>query len=149
MIQEGDSFPAFSMSDQDGKVVSNADLKGKKAVIYFYPKDDTPGCTVEACEFRDLSAGYSGAQVFGVSPDDAKSHTKFIGKFNLNFPLLVDKDHALADALGIWVEKSMYGKKYMGIERSTYLVDESGKVAKVWRKVKPEGHAKEVGEALG
>jgi peroxiredoxin Q/BCP len=146
MVNEGDQFPEFSLPDQDGKTITNADLQGQKTVVYFYPKDDTPGCTVEACEFRDIAI--PGARVVGVSPDKPKSHLKFIAKFNLNFTLLADADHKLADACGVWVEKSMYGKKYMGVERSTFLLDEKGRVLKIWRKVKPEGHAKEVASAL-
>src|SRR5689334_18176446 len=103
MVSEGDRFPEFSLPDQDGKIVTNADLAGTKTVVYFYPKDDTPGCTVEACEFRDLAP--AGARVIGVSPDSSKSHTKFIGKFNLNFTLLADTEHKLAEACGVWVEK--------------------------------------------
>ena len=148
MLQEGEPFPDFSLPDQDGKIVTNQDLKGTKTVIYFYPKDDTPGCTVEACNFRDLSPSYSGARVIGVSPDSPKSHTKFIGKFNLNFTLLADTDHKLAEACGVWVEKSMYGKSYMGVERSTFLIDETGTIVKIWRKVKPDGHAQEIAAAL-
>jgi thioredoxin-dependent peroxiredoxin len=144
MLKEGDPFPPFSLQDQDGNVVSNADLKGEKTVVYFYPKDDTPGCTVEACEFRDLAPTYSGARVIGVSPDSLKSHTKFIGKFNLNFTLLADTEHSLAESCGVWVQKSMYGKSYMGVERSTFLLDENGNIIRIWRKVKPEGHAQEV-----
>jgi peroxiredoxin Q/BCP len=149
MLKEGDAFPDFSLQDQNGNVVTNADLKGQKTVVYFYPKDDTPGCTVEACEFRDMAPTFAGARVIGVSPDSPKSHTKFIGKFNLNFTLLADIDHELAQACGVWVEKSMYGKKYMGVERSTFLLDESGNIQRIWRKVKPEGHAQEVVSALG
>lgn len=149
MLNEGDQFPAFSLKDQDGNVVTNDDLAGKKTVIYFYPKDDTPGCTKEACEFRDLAPANAGARVIGVSPDNSKSHTKFIAKFGLNFTLLADEDHALADACGIWVEKSMYGKTYWGVERTTYLLDEGGKIEKIWRKVKPEGHAQEVMSVIG
>lgn len=149
MIQEGDSFPDFSLPDQDGRVVTNADWRGEKTVVYFYPKDDTPGCTVEACEFRDAAPSFAGAKVVGVSPDRPTSHQKFIAKFDLNFTLLADVDHTLAEACGVWVEKSMYGKTYMGIERSTFLVDESGVVTKIWRKVKPQGHAEEVAAALG
>ena len=137
MLKEGDAFPAFSLQDQDGNTVSNDDLKGQKAVVYFYPKDDTPGCTVEACEFRDLAPTYSGARLIGVSPDNARSHTKFIGKFNLNFTLLADTEHALAEACGVWVEKSMFDRKYMGVARTTFLLDENGTVLKVWEAVKP------------
>jgi len=148
LIQIGDTFPPFSLPDQDGHIFTEAVLKGVKTVIYFYPKDDTPGCTVEACDFRDIGAELAGAKVIGVSPDSAKSHQKFIGKFGLNFPLLADTDHTLCEAVGVWVEKSMYGKAYMGVERTTFLIDENGAVAKVWRKVKPEGHAKDVASAL-
>lgn len=149
MINEGDLFPDFSLSDQDGNVVTRDSLKGAKAVIYFYPKDDTPGCTTEACEFRDAMPKYRGAKVIGVSPDSAKSHRKFADKFSLPFPLLADEDHRLADALGLWVEKSMYGKTYMGVDRSTFVLDEEGKVIRAFRKVKPAGHAEEVLAALG
>lgn len=148
MLESGNPFPNFSLAAQDGKTYSNAELVGSPSVIYFYPKDDTSGCTVEACEFRDRLQEIPGAKVFGVSPDGIKSHTKFATKFDLNFPLLADEEKELAMALGIWVEKSMYGKKYMGIERTTYLLDSSGKIAQVWRKVKPEGHAAEVLKAL-
>ena len=148
MIEEGSPFPTFSLTDQDGNIVTNEILLGKKTIFYFYPKDDTPGCTIEACEFRDRFVDDPGTQVFGVSPDNERSHRKFIEKFHLKFPLLADKEHELGDALGFWVEKSMYGKKYMGMERSTVLVDESGNIAKIWRKVKPEGHAEEVASAL-
>lgn len=149
MIEEGQPFPSFSLPDQDGNLVTLDDLKGKKAVLYFYPKDDTPGCTVEACEFRDTLPAISGARVVGISPDNSKSHRKFADKFNLSFTLLADTDHHLAESLGLWVEKSMYGKKYMGVDRTTFVLDENGIVAKVFRKVKPEGHAEEVRAALG
>lgn len=148
MIEEGQPFPDFSMTDQDGNVVTRADLKGKKAVIYFYPKDDTPGCTTEACNFRDALPTFGDVPIYGVSPDDAKSHRKFAKKFDLNFPLLVDEDHRLCDELGIWVEKSMYGKTFMGVERTTYVLDENGTVAKLFRKVKPAEHVEEVRAAL-
>ncbi len=148
MIEEGSQFPAFDLEDQHGSKVSLASLGGKKVVIYFYPKDDTSGCTVEACGFRDRLPDISGATVLGVSPDNVKSHKKFAEKFALNFSLLADTGHLLAEAAGVWVEKSMYGRKYMGIERATFLLDESGKVAKVWRKVKPAEHAAEVAEAV-
>jgi len=149
MIEEGAKFPEFSLSDQHGRVVNLKDLIGSKAVVYFYPKDDTSGCTVEACEFRDAYGEIDGVRVLGVSPDDQKSHKKFSDKFSLNFSLLVDHEHALADLLGIWVEKSMYGKKYMGIERTTYVLDEAGIITKIFRKVKPQGHAAEVSASLG
>lgn len=148
MLKEGDDFPEFSLPDQDGNVVTKADLEGHKAVVYFYPKDDTPGCTVEACEFRDVAPSQSDVKILGVSPDSPKSHTKFISKFQLNFPLLADVDHQLAEACGVWVEKFNYGKPYMGIERSTFLLDEKGRVRRIWRKVKAQGHAAEVTSAL-
>ncbi len=144
MIEENMPFPPFKLIDSNGSPVTNENLKSSKTVIYFYPKDDTSGCTKEACEFRDALPSLHGARVIGISPDDSKSHQKFISKYNLNFTLLTDENHQLADALGIWVEKSLYGKKYMGVERTTYLLDENAIVRKIWRKVKPEGHAAEV-----
>ena len=148
MIEEGTPFPEFSLLDQDGNTVASADLKGSKTIIYFYPKDDTPGCTTEACEFRDSLPSFEGAKVYGVSPDSPKAHRKFIDKYGLTFSLLADTEQALSNAAGVWVEKSMYGKKYMGVERTTFLLDENGVVTKVWRKVKPQGHAAEVLAAL-
>ena len=135
--------PALDLPADGGGRVSLQALNGP-AVVYFYPKDDTSGCTAEACEFRDLLPKFTGARVIGVSPDSVKSHRKFVDKFALTFTLLADEGHALADACGVWVEKSMYGKKYMGVERTTFLVGADGKVAKVWNKVKPQGHAEEV-----
>lgn len=151
MIQEGDPAPDFTLPSDDGSAVSLADLKGKRVVLYFYPKDDTSGCTVEACEFRDTLPRIeeAGAVVLGVSPDPVRSHRRFRDKYDLTFPLLADEDHAVAEAYGVWVEKSMYGRTYWGIERTTFLIDESGVVAKVWRKVKPRGHAEAVAGALG
>jgi peroxiredoxin Q/BCP len=142
----GAKAPAFSAPDQSGKTVSLSDLKGKKVVLYFYPKDDTPGCTTEACSFRDEHNSFEkkGAVVFGISPDNAKSHTKFIEKFSLPFPLLSDEEHKIAEAFGVWVEKSMYGKKYMGVERSTFVIDAMGKLSAIYRKVKPAEHTAEV-----
>jgi peroxiredoxin Q/BCP len=142
----GAKAPAFSAPDQSGKVVSLTDFKGKKVVLYFYPKDDTPGCTTEACSFRDEHSAFlkKGAVVLGVSPDSAKSHTKFIEKFSLPFPLLADEDKAIANAYGVWVEKSMYGKKYMGVERSTFVIGPDGKLLAIYRKVKPAEHTAEV-----
>jgi peroxiredoxin Q/BCP len=146
----GTKAPAFSAPDQSGKLVSLSDFKGKKVVLYFYPKDDTPGCTIEACSFRDEHKTFAkkGAVVLGVSPDSAKSHTKFIEKFSLPFQLLTDEDKAIAQAYGVWVEKSMYGKKYMGVERSTFVIDEKGKLSAIYRKVKPAEHTAEVLAAL-
>ena len=125
-------------------------LKGKKVVLYFYPKDDTSGCTVEACEFRDSwgAVERAGAVVLGVSPDGVASHLKFKNKHSLPFPLLADEDHAVAEAYGAWGEKSMYGRKYHGILRTTFVIDEAGRIARIFEKVKPKGHAAEVLEAL-
>jgi peroxiredoxin Q/BCP len=148
MIDVGDRFPDFTLQDQNGGTLTLSDLRGLKTVVYFYPKDDTSGCTAEACEFRDAMPDISGARVVGVSPDNVKSHRKFVDKYNLNFTLLADVDHTLAEACGVWVEKSMYGNKYMGVDRTTYLLDEDGVVRHVWRKVKPQGHAAEVQAAL-
>jgi peroxiredoxin Q/BCP len=148
MIDTGDAFPEFELADQDGNIVRKSDLAGKKAIIYFYPKDDTPGCTTEACNFRDAMPDFGDVRILGVSPDSSKSHRKFIDKFSLNFTLLADTEHTLAEAAGVWVEKSMYGKTYMGVERSTFLLDEEGNITMVFRKVKPAGHADQVRQAL-
>lgn len=148
MLDVGQPFPNFTLPDQDGRPVSRADLLGAPTVIYFYPKDDTPGCTQEACEFRDLMPRFEGVRVVGVSPDSAKSHRKFADKFGLRFTLLADTSHELADACGVWVEKSMYGRTSMGVERSTFLLDAEGTVRQVWRKVKAAGHAEAVRAAL-
>lgn len=148
MVQTGDIFPDFSLSDQEGQIHTLASLKGSKAVIFFYPKDDTSGCTQEACEFRDALPQFDGVRVIGVSPDPVKSHLKFAAKHSLPYTLLADPEQSLLQAVGVWVEKSMYGKKYMGVERTTVLLDEDGKVVKVWNKVKPAGHAAEVLQAL-
>jgi peroxiredoxin Q/BCP len=149
MLSEGQPFPSFTLQDQTGATVTNDDLKGQKTIIYFYPKDDTPGCTVEACEFQSSaadmkSAGKEGVRVIGVSPDDVKSHKKFAEKFGLEFTLLADLGHELSEKAGVWAEKSMYGKKYMGVDRTTFVVDENGIVEKVYQKVKPQGHAADV-----
>lgn len=148
MIEEGDKFPLMALRDQDGVEFNMKQLLGKKFLVYFYPKDDTSGCTKEACDFRDRMPKFKGIKVIGVSPDGPKSHRKFIDKYSLPFTLLADEDHKLAEACGVWVEKSMYGKKYMGILRSTYLIDEKGIVEKMWSKVNPDGHAEEVLAAL-
>ena len=148
MLNEGSPFPSFSLQNQDGNLITNSSLAGQKTVVYFYPKDDTSGCTVEACGFQEKLPTIPNAQVIGVSPDGVKSHRKFADKFSLSFDLLADTDHALAEACGVWVEKSMYGKKYMGIERTTFVIDENGIVTKVFTKVKPAGHAEEVIAAL-
>jgi thioredoxin-dependent peroxiredoxin len=145
MLKKGDKAPAFSLATQDGKA-SSAALKGQRYVLYFYPADDTPGCTKEACSFRDNLARFNTASVpvFGVSPQDAASKSKFAAKYKLNFPLLADVEKSLAEAYGVWVEKSMYGKKYMGVQRSTFVVNAKGVIEQVWEKVKPEDHAAEV-----
>lgn len=150
MLEVGQNAPDFSLHDQDGQIRSLADARGRWLVVYFYPKDDTPGCTKEACAFRDGLPRFEGlnAVVWGVSADDEKAHRKFAEKFDLNFPLLVDSDKAMLEAYGAWVEKSMYGKRYMGVQRITYLIDPDGKVARAWPKVKPEEHPEEVAAAL-
>ncbi|HEV8599178.1 MAG TPA: thioredoxin-dependent thiol peroxidase [Gemmatimonadales bacterium] len=150
MLKPGAKAPAFSLQSDGGKRISLADLKGGKVVLYFYPKDDTSGCTVQACEFRDNweAVERTGAVVLGVSPDDVESHEKFKRKYSLPFPLLADPDHAVAERYGVWGEKSMYGRKYFGIKRTTFVIDEAGLIARVFEKVKPKGHAGEVLEAL-
>lgn len=149
MPQEGEKAPAFTAKDETGKTHRLSDYKGKTVVLYFYPKDDTSGCTKEACGFRDRhpSLQKRGAVVLGVSRDDAVSHQKFKEKYRLDFPLLVD-DGSLSDAYGTWVEKNMYGRTYMGMARSTFLIGPDGKIAKAWPKVRPDGHAREVEDAL-
>jgi|SRR5690242_8400147 len=151
LLSVGDKAPAFSTTDQDGKPVKLSDYKGKKIVLYFYPKDDTPGCTKEACHFRDAwpKLRKKKVEVLGVSVDDAKSHRKFIDKFSLPFTLLADTDKKIVKDYGVWGEKSMYGRKYMGTNRVTYLIDEKGKIAAVWPKVKVDDHVDEVLEAVG
>lgn len=145
-LKIGSKAPAFSLKNAEGKTVKLSDFKGKKIVIYFYPKDMTPGCTTEACAFRDDYAQLKkrNVEVLGVSADDEKSHQKFTEKYSLPFPLLSDPDHSMIEKYGAWGEKSMYGKKYMGIIRMTYIIDENGKVAHVFPKVKPETHSREV-----
>jgi peroxiredoxin Q/BCP len=139
-------IPAFSLPGSDGKTWSAKDLKGTPYVLYFYPKDSTPGCTTEACGFRDNLARLAlrGVTLLGVSPDSLKSHATFIAKQDLNFPLLADTEHVMAEKLGVWVEKSMYGRTYMGIERSTFLVGADGTILESWRNVKVPGHVDEV-----
>lgn len=149
-LKIGSKAPAFAALDQSGTKVSLKNFVGKTVVLYFYPKDDTPGCTTEACNFRDESKNFAklGAVILGVSPDDSKSHTKFIEKFSLPFSLLADTDHKIAEAYSVWVEKSMYGKKYMGVERSTFIIAPDGKLSHIFRKVKPAEHTAEVLAAL-
>jgi len=150
MLKQGDKAPDFTSKDQDGKTVKLADFKGKRVVLYFYPKDDTPGCTKEACSFRDADDVYQkkGIKVFGVSTDDEKSHQKFISKFQLPFDLLADTDKDIVEKYGVWGEKSMYGKKYMGTIRKTFLIDEKGNIARIFDKVNVSEHADEVLEAF-
>lgn len=149
-VEVGAAAPAFTLKNAEGGKVKLSDFKGKLVILYFYPKDDTPGCTTEACNFRDASADFAAhdAVVLGVSPDDVESHAKFRDKFQLNFSLLADPDHTVAEKYGAWREKNMYGKKSMGIQRSTFLIDRKGKVVRVWPRVKVEGHDAEVLEAL-
>jgi len=149
-LKTGDTAPGFTMPTDKGGSVSLANLKGKNVVLYFYPKDDTPGCTIEAREFRDLKGEFdkNNAVIIGVSKDSVASHDKFKEKFCLPFILASDEDLTVCNAYGVWVEKSMYGKKYMGIDRVTFLIDATGKVAQIWPKVKVEGHAVEVLEAV-
>ena len=150
MIEEGTEAPDFALASDSGETVSLASLRGKPVVLYFYPKDDTPGCTTQACGIRDAWGEFerAGAVVLGVSPDDAASHAKFREKFALPFPLLADAGHRTAEKYGVWVEKKNYGKTYMGVERSTFVIDADGTVAKVMRRVKPDTHADEVLAAL-
>jgi peroxiredoxin Q/BCP len=148
-VAEGDKAPDFEMPATGGRKVSAKALKGKPYLLYFYPKADTPGCTKEACDFQEAlpQLGHIGIEVIGVSPDKMKPIEKFADKYKLTFPLASDEDTAVAQAFGTWVEKSMYGRKYMGMERSSFLIDAKGKVAKVWRKVSVPGHALAVMEA--
>jgi peroxiredoxin Q/BCP len=148
-LKAGDAAPSFELETDRGDRVSLDELRGKWAVLYWYPKDDTPGCTVEACEIRDNFGLISGeAEVFGVSPDSVKSHQKFRDKFSLPFTLLADADHAVSDSYGVWGPKKFMGKEYMGVGRTTFIVDPDGKIAKVFEDVKPAGHALEILDAL-
>jgi peroxiredoxin Q/BCP len=145
-LDVGDAAPAFTLPGAGGETLSLAALAGRKVVLYFYPKDDTSGCTKEAMEFNALRGDFAaaGAVVIGMSPDSAKSHDKFRAKYELAFPLAADESKETLSAFGVWVEKSMYGRKYMGVERSTFLIGADGRIAKIWRKVKVPGHAEEV-----
>jgi thioredoxin-dependent peroxiredoxin len=150
MPEEGQPAPPFTLPSHTGEEISLESLRGKPVVLYFYPKDDTPGCTAQACGIRDAWDEFEGsdAVVLGVSPDSPKSHVKFREKYGLPFTLLADEDHAVSEAYGVWVEKSFAGKKYMGIERSTFVIDADGNIAKVMRQVKPAEHADDVLAAL-
>ena len=145
-LSEGRKAPDFTLKDDTGETVKLSGLTGRKVVLYFYPKDDTPGCTKEACSFRDgfKEIQKMGAIVLGVSPDSVESHRKFKEKFHLNFPLLSDEGKKVVNAYGVWKEKSLYGRKYMGVERTTFVIDEGGKIKKVFPKVKVDGHYEEV-----
>jgi len=150
MVKEGNAAPAFTAKNTNGETVRLKDLRGQKVVLYFYPKDDTPGCTKQACSFRDAFADFKklGIKVLGVSPDSEASHQKFTAKYKLPFALLADPDHAIADAYGVWGEKKFMGRTYMGVKRITFLIDEKGKIKKIFEKVKPGEHAAEVLEAF-
>ncbi len=150
MVEVGQAAPDLTLPADDGKRISLKEFRGKKVVLYFYPKDDTSGCTKEACSFRDNLARVTtkGAVVLGVSRDDRDSHVKFKDKYHLNFTLLSDVDGKVTEAYGVWKKKNLYGREYMGIERTTFLIDETGRVAKIWPKVKVEGHTDEVLAAL-
>jgi peroxiredoxin Q/BCP len=150
MVQDGEIAPDFTLHDDDGGSVQLSKLRGRPVVVYFYPKDDTSGCTQEAKDFTCLAGEFAdaGAEIVGISPDSAASHKKFKAKHDLSLRLLADDTKATAEAYGVWVEKSMYGRKYMGVERSTFLIDDKGKVVKSWRKVKIPGHAEAVLEAV-
>jgi peroxiredoxin Q/BCP len=151
MLEVGDKMPSFSLKQTDGSTVKSSDLKGKKTVLYFYPKDDTPGCTKEACSIRDSYHQFTDEDinVFGISPDSVESHKKFTEKYDLPFPLLSDPDHKVADKFGVWVEKNMYGKKSWGIKRTTFIIDENGKIADVIKKVDTAGHAGQLFDRFG
>jgi peroxiredoxin Q/BCP len=146
----GERAPDFELPDQDGRPIRLAGFRGRKVVLYFYPKDDTPGCTTQACDLRDRAEALDsrGAVVLGVSPDSPKSHTKFRTKYSLPFTLLADTEHTVAERYGVWVEKSMYGRTYWGNERTTFLIDEQGRIEQVFQKVKPEVHAGQILDAI-
>jgi thioredoxin-dependent peroxiredoxin len=150
VLAEGDKAPNFSLPDQNGEQVKLSGLKGETVVLYFYPRADTPGCTTQACSVRDHRADYAkaGARVIGISPDEVKAIDKFAGKYDLDFTLLADADHSVAEKYGTWVEKSMYGKKYMGVQRATFIIGPDGKIAKVFPKVSPKQHDDLVLKAL-
>lgn len=145
-LQAGDKAPAFSAADENGNIRTLSDYTGKKLVLYFYPKDDTPGCTAEACDLRDNYQSFiaKGYEILGVSPDSGKKHQKFIAKHNLPFSLLADEDHSVAEAYGVWGEKSMYGRKYMGILRTTFVINENGILEQVIDKVDTKAHAAQI-----
>jgi peroxiredoxin Q/BCP len=149
-LTESVKAPDFTLPASGGQTVSLHDMGGRRVILYFYPKDDTPGCAKEACQFRDLFPDFSGsgAEVLGISPDDVGSHDKFVAKYGLPFTLLADPGHEIAQAYGVWKQKCNYGKKYMGIERTTFLIDKDGTIQRIWRNVRANGHAKRVLEAI-
>ncbi|TML57119.1 MAG: thioredoxin-dependent thiol peroxidase [Actinobacteria bacterium] len=151
MVEEGAPAPDFELRSDEGETVTLSALRGKPVVLYFYPRDDTPGCTTEACEFRDAYDRFrdQGVEILGVSPDTEASHRKFKSKYELPFTLLADPNHQAAEAYGVWKEKKNYGRKYEGVERSTFVIDAEGKVAKAMRGIRPAGHAAQVLETLG
>lgn len=150
MLNQGDKIPEFTLKQTDGTSVRSSAWKGQRIVLYFYPKDDTPGCTKEACSLRDSYSkfGKKGITVYGISPDKVESHQKFSAKYNLPFPLLSDPDHKVAEQFGVWVEKNMYGRKSMGIARTTFVIEEDGKIAEVITKVDTEKHAEQLLELM-
>jgi peroxiredoxin Q/BCP len=150
VVEEGTAAPDFELTSDSGETVKLSDLRGKQVVLYFYPKDDTPGCTTQACGIRDVYGEFekAGAVVLGVSPDDERSHVKFKDKYDLPFTLLADTDHAVSEQYGVWGEKKYMGKTYLGVSRSTFVIGEDGNVKRVMEKVKPDSHADEVLEAL-
>jgi peroxiredoxin Q/BCP len=148
-LKPGDKAPAIALTDQDGETVKLSSLKGRKVLVYFYPKADTPGCTAQACGLRDIAGEVGDTAIIGISPDKPTAQKKFDTKYGLGFPLLSDPDHAVAEAYDVWKEKSMYGKKYMGILRSAFLVDEKGKIEQAWYKVSPKDTPTNLVAALG
>jgi peroxiredoxin Q/BCP len=149
MLKPGDKAPAISLLDQDGTTVKLSALKGRKVLVYFYPKADTPGCTAQSCGLRDIAGDVGDTAILGISPDKPAAQKKFDTKYGLGFPLLSDIDHAVAEAYDVWKQKSMYGRTYMGIERSAFLIDENGKIAEAWYKVSPKDTPKNLLGALG
>lgn len=147
-LKPGDKAPAFALPDQDGKTVKLSDFKGRKVLVYFYPKADTPGCTQQACALRDVMGQIGTTAVVGISPDAPARQARFAGKYGLPFPLLADEDHAVAEAWGVWGERSMYGRKFMGIVRSAFLVDEKGRIEQAWYKIGPKETAEKLLAAL-
>lgn len=150
-LEPGDPAPDFELTDAEGRTWRLSDLKGERVIVYFYPADDTPGCTAEACDFRDAHSDLStaGYRVLGISPNDASSHRSFAQKYGLDFPLLVDEDHAVAEAYGAWGERNLYGNTYIGIIRSTFVIDEESRIAQAFYDVRAKGHVERLRAALG